>query len=256
LTAAANSTTPTLVENWDGEPILFEAKETITVLTKEIAAVEKVHAERQREVMALVEGTSGPELIAKYEAAKADYMEAKAEFAKLQTRITDTENDIDDREAKWGEQLMVCANRVKNEFNNYMNMKQFSGTCKFDHGSQELHLVTQMDKDKTSRCNDVRQMSGGERSYTTLCLLMSLGHVMETPFRLMDEYDVFLDEMSRKITLTSICTYALLPLNLNKQFFVITPHELKHVKPTNQVRVKVMPDPVRITAAGLQQQTL
>ena len=49
-----------------------------------------------------------------------------------------------------------------------------------------------------TRVKDVRQLSGGERSYTTLCLLLALGHVIEAPFRLMDEYDVFLDEISRQ----------------------------------------------------------
>ena len=49
-----------------------------------------------------------------------------------------------------------------------------------------------------ARATNILSLSGGERSYTTLCLLMSLGHVIETPFRVMDEYDVFLDQPSRQ----------------------------------------------------------
>jgi hypothetical protein len=32
--------------------------------------------------------------------------------------------------------------------------------------------------DGTTRCKDVRNLSGGERSFTTLCLLLSLRHVV------------------------------------------------------------------------------
>jgi chromosome segregation ATPase len=46
--------------------------------------------------------------------------------------------------------------------------------------------------------------SGGERSYTTLSLLLALGESLETPFRVMDEFDVFLDPLSRKIALDNL----------------------------------------------------
>jgi structural maintenance of chromosomes protein 6 len=35
-----------------------------------------------------------------------------------------------------------------------------------------------------------RSMSGGERSYATLALLLALGASHESPFRVMDEFDV------------------------------------------------------------------
>jgi chromosome segregation ATPase len=46
--------------------------------------------------------------------------------------------------------------------------------------------------------------SGGERSYTTLSLLLALGESLETPFRVMDEFDVFLDPVARKIALDTM----------------------------------------------------
>ena len=38
--------------------------------------------------------------------------------------------------------------------------------------------------------SDLKQLSGGERSYTTVAFMLALGEYVEAPFRCMDEYDV------------------------------------------------------------------
>ena len=60
----------------------------------------------------------------------------------------------------------------------------------FNHTDGTLRLICQTDNfDATSLTEDVKQLSGGERSFATLCLLLALGHVIDTPFRILDEYD-------------------------------------------------------------------
>jgi structural maintenance of chromosomes protein 6 len=110
--------------------------------------------------------------------------------------------------------------------------------------------------DQLTQCDDVKQLSGGERSFTTLCLLLSLGHVIDTPFRILDEYDVFMDENVRKITLNSIKEHALLPEQREKQFVIVTPNSLKGVITNNEVKIHVMARPDRQVATGLNQQTI
>ena len=43
-----------------------------------------------------------------------------------------------------------------------------------------------------SYLQDLKALSGGERSYTTIAFLLALGHSAESPFRIMDEFDVFM----------------------------------------------------------------
>lgn len=80
----------------------------------------------------------------------------------------------------------------------------------------------------------------------------------ESPFRLLDEYDVFMDEARRNDTLVAIRQHALSPEQRNRQMIVITPNTLASVKTNNtkEVRIFKMLDPEKRSAHGLQQTTL
>lgn len=82
---------------------------------------------------------------------------------------------------------------------------------------------------------------------------------IECPFRLLDEYDVFMDEASRTLSLEMMQSYALdRPDQRLRQFLILTPHQLagkvKNGPPL--CRIHNMPEPVRLSAHGLQQTTI
>lgn len=85
-----------------------------------------------------------------------------------------------------------------------LNKKGSAGVIEFDYNDGTLDLKVQKDNSQASQTKDVKALSGGERSFTTLALLLALGERLETPFRVMDEFDVFLDPVSRKIALDTL----------------------------------------------------
>lgn len=59
-----------------------------------------------------------------------------------------------------------------------------SGDLVFDHKEHTLNLTVQKDnRDATTQSKNVKELSGGERSFTTLALLLALGESVECPFR-------------------------------------------------------------------------
>ena len=89
----------------------------------------------------------------------------------------------------------IC--RMSNrEFDKILQKKGSSGALRFDHEDATLKMTYQKDnQDETTQIDNIQSLSGGERSFSTLAMLVSLGATIECPFRVMDEFDVFMDQV-------------------------------------------------------------
>ena len=115
--------------------------------------------------------------------------------------------------------------------------------------SKFLQTAFTQDKgDPHSQTKDVKALSGGERSYTTIALLLALGESLETPFRVLDEFDVFLDPQARKLTIQTLIHVA--KKMEHRQFIFITPQDLSSVKPDEKVKIFKLKAPKRNEIAG------
>lgn len=127
------------------------------------------------------------------------------------------------------------------QFNGHLRKKGFSGSVKVDYETETLALEVQMPQDASgSAVRDTRALSGGERSYSTLSFALALHDMTEAPFRAMDEFDVFMDAVSRKISLDTVVDFA---VKQGSQWIFITPHDISSVKAGPFVRKQQMSAP-------------
>lgn len=50
-----------------------------------------------------------------------------------------------------------------------------------------------------SKEKDPKSLSGGEKSFSTICLLLALWEAIGCPIRCLDEFDVFMDAVNRSV---------------------------------------------------------
>jgi hypothetical protein len=84
----------------------------------------------------------------------------------------------------------------------------FKGAIDFNEEEKSLTLmVTPPGRDDASQPTpakkkngkggtDIRSLSGGERSFATVCFILSLWDAIESPIRVLDEFDVFMVNIS------------------------------------------------------------
>lgn len=78
-----------------------------------------------------------------------------------------------------------------------LSRRNYTGKIIFDHGAATLNLRVQTDDQATqvaAKDRDPKALSGGEKSYAQICLLLSLWESIGSPIRCLDEFDVFMDK--------------------------------------------------------------
>ena len=101
------------------------------------------------------------------------------------------------------------------------------------------------EKENRSRLTDTRSLSGGERSFSTVAFVLALWHHCSSPFKLMDEIDVFMDMVTRRMSYNALINFAQVTENPG-QFIFFSPLELPNFDDSaHLVRVYEMPKIIR-----------
>ncbi|SCZ98849.1 BZ3500_MvSof-1268-A1-R1_Chr7-1g09293 [Microbotryum saponariae] len=154
------------------------------------------------------------------------------------------------RMEKWEGWLTSLPTSLELHFLNYLATRSFTGRLKFNHKDEELnlHIMTKEEGAKNhgkhhSRWKDVKSLSGGEKSFATICLLLAMWKVAACHIRCLDEFDVFMDAVNRRVAMKMMVDTA---KNVKRaQFILITPQNVSNSTYGAEVKIIMLGDPAR-----------
>ncbi|KAJ3362302.1 Structural maintenance of chromosomes protein 6 [Allomyces arbusculus] len=177
---------------------------------------------------------------AEYEHAQNTYQAAKREHVTLSTVIGQLRQALANRGASFNTLVNYISLAADASFQKRMAKRGFRGNLIFDHAKKTLHVSAQLLDQTVER--SLRTYSGGEKSFSTVCLLLALWDAMPSPIRCLDEFDVYMDEVNRSEAMKMLMEAA---LQSESQFVFITPLTLRNLEEQKGVKIMRLPDPVR-----------
>ena len=114
---------------------------------------------------------------------------------------------------------------VNTNFTTQLAVRNYIGKLVFNHKDGNLVICVNPNVNENSAAldidRDIRSLSGGEKSYSSVSFILALWDSMSSPFRILDEFDVFMDSVNRKIAIGNILNFA--RVGRKFQFVFLTP---------------------------------
>ncbi|KAG8887197.1 Structural maintenance of chromosomes protein 6 [Tulasnella sp. 332] len=213
-----------------------EVQKEINALTVQLKQRERRH------------GASVEEMEAEFLRTKWAVEEAETGLKELKSLIKMLKMALHKRMEKWHQFRRAIALRAKVQFQ--FRRRNYTGKIIFDHGAATLTLRVQTDDQAmnntqiAAKDRDPKALSGGEKSYAQICLLLSLWESIGSPIRCLDEFDVFMDNMNRRIAMKLMIDTA--KTSEAKQYIFISPLDIGNfIEYGPEMKVNRMPDPER-----------
>uniref|UniRef100_A0A8B9LVX5 Structural maintenance of chromosomes protein 6 n=1 Tax=Astyanax mexicanus TaxID=7994 RepID=A0A8B9LVX5_ASTMX len=206
---------------------------------------------RLREKISSQESTHGnqEQVIREYAEAHGNYKNKSSQLRDLKRFIDRLDNIMTDRQARYKTLRRSLSVRCKLYFNNFLIKLHCCGSMMFDHNNETLSISVKPPGQEKDNINDMRSLSGGERSFSTVCFILSLWEITESPFRCLDEFDVYMDMHNRRISLD-----LLLELSERqhlRQFIFITPQTTSSLPSSSHIKIHQLQDPERESEEAL-----
>jgi chromosome segregation ATPase len=161
----------------------------------------------------------------------------------------DLEEDYLNRRSTWKKTYMKYFKHIDKAFREFLKEKEdFDGFIQIDPEAEKLYLQLNLKfKDDNENLNIIKDiatsqtagemLSGGQRCLVNVFFLLSLFSETETPFRVLDEVDVFMDQTMRTKYLEVLEEFTLDPYYENRQMIIITPQSLEGVITNDRVQI-------------------
>ncbi|CAL8392025.1 unnamed protein product [Arctogadus glacialis] len=183
------------------------------------------------------------EIVKQYKEAYENYKDTAQQMKCLKSFIRTLNQIITDRLKAYNSLRRMLSARCKYYFDSLLSQRGYTGSMTFNHNDETLSISVQPGEGDKAELSDMRSLSGGERSFSTVCFVLSLWAITEAPFRCLDEFDVYMDMVNRRISMDMMLKIA--DSQRYRQFVFLTPQSMSSLPESNFIRILRMKDPER-----------
>ena len=212
-----------------------EVRETEAELNAKEA---KVRQARKKIVNEDLGGISMEEFQEKFRKLKAENAKLKIDMNACGSHVKTMEKGLSLRGIVFMDIRHMLGRRLGRDFNQRMADFGLFGKPEFDHDEKTLDLtIAHLDGGRVvGDFMPISNFSGGERSRTLACFIMSLWELNSSPFKALDELDVYLDEMNRSDVEEMLLKFA--SNNSGYQYIFISPQPPNNGLGVNVIKIK------------------
>ncbi|KAL7751369.1 Structural maintenance of chromosomes protein 6 [Sorochytrium milnesiophthora] len=213
-----------------------DGSKTIEAIEREIKLLRKKQQAVEQQYNVSIEDAAQ-----QYTVASQAYRNAKNTHKQLNLTVTHLKQQVYTRRALLASLTQAIGYKADCSFRSLMARRGFVGKLVFNHSTKQLDVHANVESSDASKDRSIKTFSGGEKSFATVCLLLSLWEAIPSPIRCLDEFDVFMDEVNRMESMKLLMTTA---LEMNEaQFVLITPLSVANVNISEDVVIIRLPDP-------------
>ncbi|XP_047429650.1 structural maintenance of chromosomes protein 6-like [Mugil cephalus] len=218
-------------------PNRVEVRRTAKSLDSEISRL-KVKISTQQEQQG-----DRREIVKQYHEALQNYKNMTLQMKNLNSFIRSLDSVMNQRLKVYTDLRRFLAARCKYYFDSMLAQRGYSGSMTFDHKKETLSISVQPGQGNKADLSDMRSLSGGERSFSTVCFVLSLWAITEAPFRCLDEFDVYMDMVNRRISMDMMLKVA--AGQRYRQFIFLTPQSMGSLPESEIISIHRLKDPDR-----------
>ncbi|CAF9927782.1 MAG: Structural maintenance of chromosomes protein 6 [Alectoria fallacina] len=135
--------------------------------------------------------------------------QAKAEVESIEELAQLLKHTLVNRKDRWRRFQKHITSRARVQFFYLLSERGFRGKLLAHHKEKKLDLMVEPDGNALrAKGRDTKGLSGGEKSFSTICLLLSMWEAMGAPIRCLDEFDVFMDSVNRDVSMEMMIKFA------------------------------------------------
>ncbi|KAG5989423.1 hypothetical protein E4U52_005566 [Claviceps spartinae] len=208
--------------------------------------------EKVREQLTLREARLGaPEhlIYSRADEAKIKYDNFMRQIQDVDETVKSLKHAIAARLLLWRRFQRQISARIRVQFNYLLSERGFRGKIDLDHMKRRVNIHIEPDETRRSSTGrNTKTLSGGEKSFSSICMLLSVWEAIGSPIRCLDEFDVFMDNVNRAISTNMLVDTA--RRSVSRQYILITPNAIEgRARLDKDVKIIRLTDPRQRTLA-------